>query len=42
MATFPTIKKDEVYLFENYPHLKRWYAQIEGREAVKRGMAVPA
>ncbi|MCK5728194.1 MAG: glutathione S-transferase family protein [Methylococcales bacterium] len=42
IAIFPAINKDNNALFDAYPNLKRWYAQVAERAAVQRGMAIPA
>ncbi|MCK5897617.1 MAG: glutathione S-transferase N-terminal domain-containing protein [Methylococcales bacterium] len=41
IAIFPAINKDNSVLFEAYPNLRRWYAQVAERAAVQRGMTIP-
>jgi GST-like protein len=42
MACFPWIMthKAQGLSLDDYPHVKRWYAQLRGREALQRGLAV--
>ncbi|MCK5871499.1 MAG: glutathione S-transferase N-terminal domain-containing protein [Methylococcales bacterium] len=40
IAIFPAINKEDNTLFDAYPHLKRWYAQVAERAGVQRGMKV--
>ncbi|MGO4713391.1 glutathione S-transferase family protein [Bradyrhizobium sp. 2TAF24] len=42
MATFPWIMthKAQGISLDDYPNIKRWYAQLRGREALQRGLAV--
>ncbi len=42
IAIFPWIvtHKAQGITLDDYPHLKRWFAQVRAREAVQRGMAV--
>ncbi len=42
MACFPWIMthKAQGLTLDDHPHLKRWYAQLRGREALQRGLAV--
>jgi GSH-dependent disulfide-bond oxidoreductase len=42
IAIFPWIvtHKRQGLSLEDYPHLKRWFAQVRAREAVQRGMAL--
>ncbi len=42
MACFPWIMthKAQGLRLDDYPHLKRWYTSLRGREALQRGLAV--
>ena len=42
MATFPWLRyhENQGQKLEDYPHLKRWYDQLEARSAVQRGLAI--
>ena len=42
MATFPWLRyhENQGQKLEDYPHLKRWYDQLEARPAVQRGLAI--
>lgn len=42
MATFPWIMthKAQGISLDDYPHIKRWYAQLREREALQRGLAI--
>lgn len=44
MATFPWVARHEWQKIDlaRYPNVRRWYAAIDARPAVQRGMAVPA
>ena len=43
MATWPWISRYEWHAIDwhDYPHLRRWYLAIAGRDAVQRGYDVP-
>ena len=43
IATYPWVARHEWHLVNlaDFPHVKRWYAAIGARPAVKKGMAVP-
>ncbi len=42
MATFPWLRyhENQGQKLEDYPHLKRWYDQLEARPAVQRGLEI--
>ncbi len=42
MATFPWVRRHEVHEVDlaAFPHVQRWFGQIEARSAVQRGLAV--
>jgi GST-like protein len=43
MATFPWMARHEWHATDlnDFPNVKRWYAQLAERPAVQKGMAVP-
>jgi len=43
VATYPWIARHDRHQvdLDEFPHVKRWFAQVGERDAVKRGMAVP-